>query len=253
MIKAIIVDDEKMSRQTLTKLLELYCPAVQVISECENADEALKQTERLKPDLVFLDVAMPGKSGIDFLKGLDDIPFEVIFVTAHDKYVLQALRFSAVDYLSKPVEEKELQQAVANAEKRISTKSQSNQVPVFLHNVQQNQLQQEMQLCIPGIKGIQILRIKDIVYCEAQNTYTYLFLTDGSKILASRTLADYEALLQDVSFFRIHKSYLINTLHLKEYIRGDGGSVIMNNSKELEVSRRRKESFVSFLKQRYKY
>ncbi|MBK7290503.1 MAG: response regulator [Chitinophagaceae bacterium] len=181
MIRAILVDDEKMSRLTLRKLLELYCPAVEIIAEAENTIEANVLTRELKPDLVFLDVAMPGKNGIDFLKEQEEINFEVIFVTAHDKYVLQAIRFAAVDYLQKPVEETLLVTAVSNAAKRIQQKSNSQHIETFLHNMKQQTGQQPMQLCIPSIKGFQVVELSDIIYCEAENTYTNIHFKDGKK------------------------------------------------------------------------
>ncbi|MBL7749092.1 MAG: response regulator transcription factor [Chitinophagaceae bacterium] len=253
MIKAIIVDDEKLSRNTLRKLLEIHCPEVAVIAECEDAATASRQVELLHPQLVFLDVAMPGKNGIDFLKELDNISFEVIFVTAHDKYVLQAIRFAAVDYLSKPVEEQQLVNAVENAAKRIDQKAASQQVKTLMHNMQPRNNPQEMQLCVPSIKGFQVIPISDIIYCEAENTYTNIHLKDNKKILASRPLADYELLLEDSLFFRIHKSSLVNMKHIKEYQKGEGGVVLMSNGKSLEVSRRKKEHFITFLKKVFKY
>ena len=252
MIKTIIVDDEKLSRKTLRKLLELYCPTIDVIAECENVAEASKQTLLLKPDLVFLDVAMPVKNGIEFLKELDDVNFEVIFVTAHDKYILQAIRLAAVDYLQKPVEEQLLITAVSNAAKRIYQKTANNQVDAFLHNMKQQAGQQEMQLCIPSIKGFQLVRLSEIVYCEAENTYTYIHFKDGRKTLVSRPLLDYELMLQDNNFFRIHKSTLINLEHIKEYHKGEGGFVTMCNGKSLEVSRRKKEIFITKIKGLFK-
>jgi len=253
MISAIIVDDEKLSRVTLSKMLEIHCPDVEIIAECENADEAALMIPRLKPQLVFLDVAMPGKNGIDFLKELGEINFEVIFVTAHDKYVLQAIRFAAVDYLQKPVEEQQLIAAVSNAVKRISQKIHSQHVQTLLYNMQPKASQQEMQLCIPSLKGFQVVSISDIVYCEAENTYTYIHFKDNKKILASRPLMDYEILMQDAFFFRIHKSTLVNMKHIKEYQKGEGGFVLMSNGKLLEVSRRKKEAFVLKMKEAFKY
>ncbi len=253
MIKAILVDDEKMSRLTLRKLLELYCTSVEIIAEAANAIEALHLTQTLNPDLVFLDVAMPGKNGIDFLKSFDKINFEVIFVTAHDKYVLQAIRFAAVDYLQKPVSEDQLITAVVNASKRIAQKTSNLQMQIFLHNIKQQTVQKEIQLCIPSIKGFLVVELNDIIYCEAENTYTKIYLKDGRKILASRPLMDYEIMLEENYFFRIHKSSLINIKHVKEYQKGEGGIVIMSNGAELEVSRRKKEQFVTFMKQYFKY
>jgi two-component system, LytTR family, response regulator len=253
MIKALLVDDEKMSRLTLRKLLEMYSPSVEIIAEAENAAEAAVLAKELKPDLVFLDVAMPGKNGIDFLRELEEVNFEVIFVTAHDKYVLQAIRFAAVDYLQKPVEEKLLVNAIANATKRIQQKTNSHHIETFLHNMKQQAGQQPMQLCIPSIKGFQVVEISDIIYCEAENTYTNIHFKDGKKILASRPLMDYEIMLQDSLFFRTHKSFLINMKHIKEYLKGEGGFAVMSNGKTLEVSRRKKESFIKKMKEVFKY
>ena len=253
MIKALLVDDEKMSRLTLRKLLEVYSPSVEIIAEAENAAEAALLVKELKPDLVFLDVAMPGKNGIDFLKELEEINFEVIFVTAHDKYVLQAIRFAAVDYLQKPVEETLLVNAISNAAKRIQQKTNNQHIETFLHNMKQQAGQQPMQLCIPSIKGFQVVEISDIIYCEAENTYTNIHFKDGKKILASRPLMDYEMMLQDSLFFRTHKSLLINMKHIKEYLKGEGGFAVMSNGKTLEVSRRKKEAFINKMKEVFKY
>jgi len=253
MIKAIIVDDEKLSRNTLKKLLEIYCPDVEVIAESDNVASATIQVMQLQPELVFLDVAMPGKNGIDFLKELDDIKFEVIFVTAHDKYILQAIRLAAVDYLQKPVDGQQLITAVSNAAKRIIQKSANYQVKTLLHNMQLKINQQEMQLCIPSLKGFQVVQVSDVIFCEAENTYTYIHFKDNKKTLASRPLMDYELLLEDSLFFRIHKSTLVNMKHIKEYQKGEGGFVTMTNGKQLEVSRRKKESFVTKMKEVFKY
>lgn len=253
MIKSLIIDDEKMSRITLRKLLEMYCPAVEVIGEAENTAEATVLTRELNPDLVFLDVAMPGKNGIEFLKEQEDIRFEVIFVTAHDKYVLQAIRFAAVDYLQKPVEEKLLVTAVSNAAKRIQQKNNSQHIEAFLHNIKQQSGHQNMQLCIPSTKGFQVVQVNDIIYCEAENTYTSIHFKDGRKIMASRPLMDYELMLQDSFFFRTHKSFLVNMKHIKEYQKGEGGFVTMSNGKQLEVSRRKKETFLNKMKEVFKY
>jgi len=237
----------------LTKLLELYCPNLQIIGECEDAMVAEKEIERLKPDLIFLDVAMPGKNGIEFLKELKEIKFEVIFVTAHDKYIMQALRMAAVDYLLKPVEEQQLMNAVENAAKRIESKKINNNIETFLHNMSQKQQQQELQLCIPSLQGFQVVQINDVLYCEADNTYTIFHLKNGKKAVASRPLIDYEVLLEDANFFRIHKSSLINMKHIKEYQKGEGGTVIMSDDKALDVSRRKKDLFITRMKEVFKY
>lgn len=253
MIKTIIIDDEFVSRNVLQKMLDMHCPDVEVIKHCTGADEGKRAIEQLQPQLVFLDISMPGKSGLDMLKEITDIRFEIIFVTAFHEYTIQAIRFSALDYLLKPVDKDELITAVNRVKEKVNSKEEKKNVPSFLYNMQQNLLLQDMQLCIPGIKGFQIIKIKDIIYCEAENTYTTIFLNNGHKLLASRPLIDYETMLTDVSFFRVHKCYLINLQHLKEYVKGEGGSVIMSNGKELEVSRRKKETFVNKMKELFKY
>lgn len=254
MLKTIIIDDEYISRNVLKKLLSINCPDVEVAAECTNAAEGKAVIESLQPQLVFLDISMPGKSGLDMLKELAEINFEIIFVTAFHEYTIQAIRFSAIDYLLKPVDAKELKEAVERARNKLKLSVPSPQhLQSFLHNTQSVLPQEEMQLCIPGIKGFQLVRIKEVIYCEADNTYTTIYLTENRKIMASRPLLDYEVLLQDTSFIRIHKSYLINIRHLKEYQKGEGGIAIMSNGKQLDVSRRKKEQFIGYIKQYFKY
>ncbi len=253
MIKALIIDDEYVSRNVLKKLLDINCPEVEVVAESTNATDGKNEIERLQPQLVFLDISMPGKSGLDMLKEITDIKFNIIFVTAFHEYTIQAIRFSAIDYLLKPVDKNELIQAIERVKAKISSIEDPPPVQAFLHNLQTNQTQQEMQLCVPGIKGFQIIKIKDIIYCEAENTYTTIFLQGNQKLLASRPLIDYELLLQDSSFVRIHKSYLVNIKHLKEYQKGEGGVAVMSDGKHLEVSRRKKEHFVNYMKTHFKY
>ncbi len=253
MINAVIADDEKMSRNTLRKLLELYCPSVQVLAEAANAAETKEALQQWKPDLLFLDIAMPGQSGIELLSEMEEPPCEVIFVTAHNDFVLQALRLSAADYLLKPVDEQQLIAAVSNAGRRISQKESGQHIRSFLHNMQVKARPLDSQLCIPGVKGFQVVNLSDIIYCEADNTYTIIYLNDNKKLLASRPLMDYELLLQDSLFFRIHKSTLVNMKHIREYQKGDGGFVVMSNGRELEVSRRKKEQFITRMKEVFKY
>jgi two-component system LytT family response regulator len=253
MIKTIIIDDEFISRNVLKKLLEMHCPDIEVIKECTNADEGKSSIEELHPQLIFLDISMPGKSGIDMLKEIEEPEFDVIFVTAFHEYTIQAIRFSAIDYLLKPVDKNELMDAVSRVKEKLSVKEPKENVKTFLQNMHQPQMNQEMQLCVPGIKGFQIIKLKDIIYCEADNTYTVLHLGNNKQLVASRPLMDYELLLKDSSFVRIHKSYLINIQHLKEYQRGEGGVAIMSNGKSLDVSRRKKDHFIGYMKQFFKY
>lgn len=252
-MRAIITDDEILSIGTLKKLLEMKCPQVSVVAECENADQTRQQIAALQPDVVFLDIAMPGKSGLTMLAEMEPIDFEVIFVTAYDEYSMQAIHYSAVDYLLKPVDEQRLAEAVARAEKRLQQRRLSDTVQTLVYNLTQASSAANMKICIPTLKGFQVVAMNDIVCCEADNSYTNFFLTDGSRICSAKTLLDYELLLQASSFIRVHKSYLVNLQHIKEYRRGDGGTVTMNNGMEIEVSRRKKDAFLEQVKKVFKY
>ena len=187
------------------------------------------------------------------LSDLDDIPFEIIFVTAHNEYSIQAFKFSAVDYLLKPVDEDLLTEAVKKAEKRITGSSLSRNVETLMYNMRKHSSPYDMKLCIPSFKGFQVVQIEDIIYCEAESSYTIFHLSNNQKITASKSIIEYELLLQDSGFVRVHKSYLINLHHIKEYLRGEGGTVVLSNNVEVEVSRRKKDIFIARMKELYKF
>lgn len=253
MIRTILVDDEPRGLNTLKKLLQEYCPELKIVAECADADSAKEKIETLEPQLVFLDISLPGKSSFDMLTEMEQINFEIIFVTAHNEYTLQAFRYSAVDYLVKPIDEDLLADAVKRATKKIAAASVNNNIHTLLHNIQKPTSNQEMKLCIPSLKGFQVVDLKDILFCEASGSYTNFYFTNNSTICSAKPIYEYEELLSDAGFVRIHKSYLVNLLHIKEYVRGEGGSVILSNSKEVEVSRRRKDIFLNRMKEFYKF
>ncbi|HLO79543.1 MAG TPA: LytTR family DNA-binding domain-containing protein [Chitinophagaceae bacterium] len=253
MYRTVLVDDEPRGLNTLKKLLLEYCPELRIVAECADADSGREKIELLEPHILFLDISLPGKSGFDMLAELEKISFEIIFVTAHNEYTLQAFRYSAVDYLVKPIDEDLLVNAVARAVKRISAKSAHENINTLLHNIGRSPSGQDSRLCIPSLKGFQVVELKDIIYCEASGSYTNIYFTDGSNICASKPILEYEELLADAGFVRIHKSYLVNIIHIREYLRGEGGSVVLNNNMELEVSRRKKELFLSKIKTFYKF
>ena len=253
MVRTILVDDEPRGLNTLKKLLQEYCPEIKVIAECTDADTAKDKIELLEPQLAFLDISLPGKTSFDLLSELDKINFEIIFVTAHNEYALEAFHYSAIDYLMKPIDEDILINAVRRAVKRVSMNSVNNNVSTLLHNLQKAQVPQEMKLCIPSLKGFQVVELKDILYCEASGSYTNFFFLDKHSICTAKTIHDYEDLLEDAGFVRIHKSFLVNLLHVKEYLRGEGGSVILSNGHEVEVARRKKDTFLIRMKEFYKF
>lgn len=252
-MRAILIDDEPIGIRTVKKLLELNCPEVEVVATCTDADTGKQKIEELKPDLIFLDIQMPEKSGLDMLAEIPEKNFEVIFVTAHNEYVLQALQFSAVDYLMKPVDEDRMVEAVQRVKKRMHKESAAGNTEALIHNITKAVSPLEMRLCLPTLKGFTILKLDEIIYCEAQRSYTVFYLAQGKNIMVSKPLFDYDRLLSGTTFFRIHKSFLINLVHVKEYLRGDGGTVVMSNNMELEVSRRKKEQFLSTIKESFKY
>ena len=252
-LRTILVDDEPRGLNSMQKLLQLNCPDVCIVGACTNVDEAIGKINQLEPHLVFLDIAMPVKNGFDLLKEFNDPGFEVIFVTAHNHFMIEAFHFSAVDYLLKPVEDDLLIDAVKRARKRIMEKSGSRNIETFLHNIQQRQAPQNMKLCIHSLKGFQVVELNDILYAEAAGNYTNFYFSNEPFICTSKPIHEYEELLNDAGFVRIHKSYLVNLLHVKEYIRGEGGSVRLTSGKELEVARRKKDPFLTRMKQYYKY
>lgn len=252
-IKAILVDDEARALTSLEKLLGMHCPDVGVIGSCRDADEAVEMFRLLQPDLVFLDISMPGKDGFELLQSLPRIPFEIIFVTAYNQYVLQAFQFSAVDYILKPVDYRLLVGAVDRAVQRIEQKAGTQHIETLLHNIRIPDNPRKRKLCVPSLRGFQVFESQDILYCEANSNYTNIHFLNRPAILASKPLLEYETLLQDSGFVRIHKSYLVNLDHIKEYVKGEGGSLILSNGKEVEVSRRKKEELLRKMKDHFNF
>jgi two-component system LytT family response regulator len=253
MITAIIVDDEPRGINYLKKLLQEFCPEIRVVAESGDANDAQEKIEMLQPQLAFLDISLPGKNSMELLADMETINFEIIFVTAYHDYSLQAFQYSATDYLMKPIDEDLLVAAVKRAAAKIHSKETLNNTTALLHNIKNFHNPQSMKLCITSTKGFEVVELKDILYCEASSNYTNFHFTNHNLICNARTILEYERLLEDSGFIRIHKSYLVNLLHVKEYLRGEGGSVLLSNGKELEVSRRKKEDFLNKMKVFYKY
>jgi two-component system LytT family response regulator len=252
-LKTILIDDEPRGISSMQKLLQINCPDVNVIGSCTDADEAIGMIKTMEPDLIFLDIAMPVKNGFDLLREVKGFHFEVIFVTAHNQFMIEAFHFSAIDYLLKPVEDNLLVDAVNRAKRRIDEKSESKNVETFLHNIRQKHSPQKMRLCIPSLKGFQVIELDDILYAESSGNYTNLYFANKQMVCTSKPMHEYEKLLEDAGFVRIHKSILVNMLHVKEYLRGEGGSVILSNGDEVEVARRKKDLLIAKMKEYYKF
>ena len=242
-MKAVIVDDEQMSRQTLHKLLELYCPKVEIIGEAGSADEAFELIEKESPSVVFLDVEMPYGSGFDLLARFSDINFEVIFVTAFDQYALRAIKSCALDYLLKPINAEELISAVNKLEEKENLVSNKLNIETFLKNLQRIDSDNN-QIVIPTSDGFEFVEIDEIIRFEADGRYTNIHLNDGSKNLICKNLKEFELLLEGHDFFRSHHSHLVHMKYVKSYSKSDGGFLKMKEGSLVPISRRKKEAFL---------
>jgi len=246
-ITAILIDDESSSRNSLRQKLQTYCPYIQIIAECENGEEGIKAIQSSSPDIVFLDVEMPRMNGFVMLQHLEQRSFELIFTTAYDHYAIRALRESALDYLVKPIEIKLLLEAV----ERVRTKKENNtpnqRIEILLHNLLDNR--SSHRIAILSLEGLQFIELSDIIFVEAESNYSFITLQSGPKITVSKTLKDFEELLTPALFIRIHHSYIINKDHIKKYLKGDGGQVLMSNGKLLDVARRKKDDFLKAISQ----
>jgi two-component system LytT family response regulator len=255
-IRSIIIDDETNSRHTLRSLLALCAPEVIVEGEAKNAAEARIQIDQKKPDLVFLDIQMPGEDGFELLRSVNNPAFKVIFTTAYQQYAAKAFRYSAVDYLLKPIDPDELIAAI----KKITADRQPinpSQVEILQehfehfkktdHKPFQKKPSGDMKLALAIQDGVYFVQLKDIIWCEGIGAYTKFHIVNQPPILISKVLKEYEEILEDFYFFRTHKSSLINLEHVKKFVRGEGGQVWMSNGSEIEVSRRRKEELVDLL------
>jgi len=252
-LKAIIIDDEPRGISSMERLLQINCPEVQIVASCTDPEEAIALIRNHDPDLLFLDIAMPVKNGFELLKELKGSRFEVIFVTAHNQYMIEAFHFSAIDYLLKPVEDNLLVDAVERAKQRITEKSGNKNIETFLHNLTQKQSPQKMRLCVPSLKGFQVIELDEILYADSSGNYTNLHFANNKIVCTSKPMHEYEKLLEDAGFVRIHKSILVNLMHVKEYLRGEGGSVILSNGQVVEVARRKKDLLMAKMKEYYKF
>jgi two-component system LytT family response regulator len=245
MMKAIIVDDEPLCCQSLQLLLEQNCPDVAIVGIYNNGLTALEVLRSQNVDLVFLDVEMPRMSGFEMLEALGSISFKLIFTTSYDKYALNAFRVSAVDFLLKPIDRRELVEAV---EKVRSTKNSVNnqQVELLLQKINQPS-KPLMKIAMPSIEGLEMVPIENILYGESSDNYTYIFLKNNKKMLVTRSLKEMEELLEEHSFVRVHRSFLVNLNEVERYVRGDGGYVMMSDGKMIDVSRSKKEELLKRL------
>lgn len=245
MIKAMIIDDEKNSCEALQLLLERSCPDVQVIAVANSGAEALQKISALHPQLMFLDIEMPNMNGFQLLEQLPKIDFELIFTTSYDQYAIKAFKFSAIDYLLKPVDREELEKAVEKVSKKL-TNNINQQLDILLQKINNPSIPVQ-KIALPTMQGLELVSINSIISCSANNNYTEFFLSDKKKLLISRTLKEIEELLEDHSFIRVHHSHIVNLNAVSRYVKGEGGYLIMSDGSNVDVSRSRKELLIQKL------
>lgn len=241
MITAIIIDDEQLSCDLLRKKLNKHCPDVEVVKAFQNPLMALKEIDQLNPDLVFLDIQMPGINGFEFLEKLQHKNFAVIFITAYDQYAIRAIRFSAIDYLLKPVDPEELKQAILRFQ-QMQKSNNGNQIDFLLKQLKENEVK---RIALHTAESIDYVELSDIIRCESASTYTTFYLHSGKKIIVSTNIGEYETMFEPHGFFRVHTSHLINLKFVASYNKADGGQVILKDGTAVDVSRRRKEEFLA--------
>jgi two-component system, LytTR family, response regulator len=243
-MRALIIDDEPKNVRILKKLLEDYCPQVVVTGEAGDARVAYTTIRELKPELVFLDIEMPYGNAFDLLDKLMPVDFEIIFITAFDDYTLKAFKYSALDYLLKPVDIDELKAAVKKTAEKIAGKNINLQLGNLLSNLKNNQATLQ-KIALPSADGIIFINVEEIIRCEANGNYTIIYADSKEKITASKTIKDYEELLPPSIFCRIHNSHIINLNRIKKYHRGRGGFVVMDDGTSIEVASRRRDEFLA--------
>lgn len=244
MLKAIIIDDVKDARETLKADIESYCPNIQVIAEAEGVVSGAKLLREQQTDLLFLDIQMKDGSGFDLLEILDKVNFKVIFTTASDEYAIKAFRFSAVDYLLKPIDPDELMAAVEKVGQQIADDTPA------LNLLKENlgsQSQKQTRIALSTQEKIHVVKIEDVVRCESSVNYTTFFLSNGNKHLVTKTLKEFDDLLKEHNFIRVHQSHLVNADFIKEYVKTDGGYLVMTDGVSVTVSSRKRATVMDWL------
>lgn len=244
MIKVLIVDDEAGARDTIRNIVEMSQVELEVKGEAHSVESALTMINDLHPDLVLLDINLPDGSGFDLLKRFDAIPFRVIFITAHEEYAIRAFRYSAIDYIMKPVRAGDLLAAIERTGEAIEKDHMSARLDTLLSNIDTLK-----KIVLKTAESIHIIHVKDIIRCEADVNYTHFYLEGNRHLIVSKPLKDYADLLEPAGFFRTHQSHLINMEHILRYDRSEGGSLVMNDESWVPVSSRKKEALFRFFEQ----
>ena len=245
MIKAIIIDDEPYCCEALEMMIGKFCPEITVAAVLYSGADAIETLEQFSPQLVFLDIEMPYMNGFEFLEKVGSVNFGLIFTTSYDQYAIKAIRFSALDYLLKPIDREELIQAVAKVSKSLQSPTEL-QLELLLQkfNTPKSPIK---KIAVPTMEGLQMVEIDTIISCSSDSNYTNFFLKNNKKLTASRTMKDVEELLADFSFLRVHNSFLVNLNEIHKYFKGEGGYLVMSDGTNIDVSRSRKDMLLQKL------
>jgi two-component system LytT family response regulator len=246
MINALIIDDEALARESLVKVIKQYCPEIKVVGLGENVDEAIELIHNFSPDLVFLDIEMPNGNGFTLFDRIRSPQFETIFTTAYEDYAIKAFRVAALDYLTKPIDFRQLQDSIDRFNKKKKVELKEQRIELLIQNIA-NKPTEFNKIVLPDYNGYTMVNISDIIYCKADGSYTDVYLLDGKIITTSRLLKSFEELLPVQSFYRIHRSFLVNLNLIKRYSKIDGHQVILENNIILDVSERNKKEFLEKL------
>lgn len=243
MIKAAIIDDEKASRDTLKSLLSIYVPDVEVVGFADGVESGIQLIKEQKPELVFLDIQMPDGSGFKLLEEFENFDFRVIFTTAFDQYAIKAIKFSALDYLLKPIAPEDLTEAVEKYKKNIS---KDTQIKTLLKNINTNK-KEEQSIIVYTSEGMHVIKIDNIIRCQSDDYYTRYFLKENKTLMVSKTLKETEELLSEYNFVRCHKSHLVNAKFIKSFLKVDGGTIVTTDGTKIPVSRRKREHVMNYI------
>ena len=246
MVRVLIIDDEKHCCDNLQWQLKTYCPEIEVMAVCNNAEKGLQQIHHYQPQLIFLDVEMPGMTGFEMLEVLTEINFDIIFTTGFDQYAIRAIKFGALDYLIKPIDKDELLEAINKFLNRTQRDSLKQLNALLTHIRKSNDLSLQ-KIALPTLHGYELVPLNNIMFCESSSNYTDIHLNNGQHMLISRTLKDIEDLLDMQPFFRVHNSYVVNLQYAVRYIKGEGGYLVLNNDTNIPVSRNKKEELLKLI------
>lgn len=243
MIRCLLIDDERNALEMMEWLLKTYCPEVEILEMCSSAGEGIEAIRRHQPDVVFLDIEMPKMNGFDMLEQFDTLTFDVVFCTAYDQFAIKAFKYSALNYLLKPVDPEDLQSTVRRIAERKALPTRA-QFELLLQSLRQPQKETPQRIALTTNDGMVFVPTESILYCEAESNYTNVVLSGGKRIMVSKVLKDIDEALSGPDFCRVHSSYLINVNHIRKYVRGDGGYLVMDDDAMISISRSRRQEFM---------